>query len=324
MRPLALVVSVGLLVTAVAALGGSRSVRVTSEDLHRGGGVPPGWKFTVPPGDPAKGKDAFAALECYSCHKVTGAGFPEKATDKSGPNLTRMGAHHPAEYFAESILDPNAVIIDAPGFSDETGRSTMPSYNDILTLEQWVNVVAYLKSLTGTAGDHDHARPAAPAVGTAREHEAKAPDGRDQHAGHRGDQEHGAHHAVAPTGEHGGHQMPAAEAPEREKVAGEYRVRLDYAAPGDGRRTGHLTVWVADAETGHPIPYLPVEARIGKAARPIKLAPALGPDGPYYGAAITIPDRTERVSVSLGPSTARVAGRAGSKYRSPRRVSFDW
>jgi hypothetical protein len=316
MRRFALAISLGVLLTSVAALGGARSVRVTSEDLHRGGGVPPGWKFTVPPGDPDKGKQVFAALECYSCHEVTGADFPAKATDRSGPDLTRMGAHHPAEYFAESLLDPDAVIIDAPGFYDENGRSTMPSYNDSLTLEQWVNLVAYLKSLTGATGPGHHAGSATPAPEASHAHGAP-----DEHAGHHGPP---APAPAAPADGHGAHGMHEAEAVEHEKIVGEYRVRLDYEAPGDGRSSGRLTVWVSDDETGHPVPYLPVEVRIGDAPRAVELRPEIGPDGPQYGAAVTIPDATVSVRVSLGPATARVAGPVSGKYRSPRQVSFDW
>src|SRR5947209_2540139 len=81
---------------------------------------------------------------------AAGEALAAKATDKTGPALTGMGAHHPAEYFAESILDPNAVIVtDVPDWTGPDGRSKMPSYNESLTLEQWVNLVAYLTSLTG-------------------------------------------------------------------------------------------------------------------------------------------------------------------------------
>jgi mono/diheme cytochrome c family protein len=119
-------------------------------ELHARGGVPPGWNFTMPPGDPAKGKEVFAQLECYSCHIVEGQGFQNKATDKTGPQLTGMGAHHPAEYFAESILNPNAVILtDVPDWVGPDGLSKMPSYNDALTLQQWIDLTAYLKSLKG-------------------------------------------------------------------------------------------------------------------------------------------------------------------------------
>src|SRR5437868_1611000 len=67
--------------------------RVTMEELHRTGGVPRGWKFTLPSGgDPAKGRQLFAELECYKCHAVNGANFPPSGGDgKTGPELTGMG-----------------------------------------------------------------------------------------------------------------------------------------------------------------------------------------------------------------------------------------
>ncbi len=69
-----------------------------------------------------------------------------------------MGAHHPAEYFAESILNPNRVIVEGPGYTGPDRLSKMPSYAETMTLKQLVDVVAYLKSLRGggemTHGDH--------------------------------------------------------------------------------------------------------------------------------------------------------------------------
>src|SRR5262249_14805213 len=84
---------------------------ITMEELHRGGGVPPGWKFTLPPGDAKTGRQIFAKLECNKCHEVK-PDFPKSGgAGDIGPELTGMGAHHPAEYFAQSIVDPNAVIL---------------------------------------------------------------------------------------------------------------------------------------------------------------------------------------------------------------------
>src|SRR6185295_9499717 len=101
--------------------GGAKKpgVRVTMEEMHHGDGVPKGWKFSWPDGDAQKGREVFAKLECYQCHQVPGAGFPDVKPDpaRQGPPLAGMGGMHPAEYFAESILNPNAVIITAPGFT---------------------------------------------------------------------------------------------------------------------------------------------------------------------------------------------------------------
>ena len=274
-----------LMLSSAAALAAAAPIRVKMGELHAEGGVPPGWKFTLPPGDSAKGKDVFARLECYSCHIVEGQGFPDKATDKTGPQLTGMGAHHPAEYFAQSILDPNAVILtDVPDWVGPDGLSKMPSYNDSLTLEQWIDLVAYLKSLTGGGRRHDHGMP-------------------------------GAH-------EMHGMDMGA----ERDKTVGEYRVHLDYAEPAQENRPGYLAVSVTDAESGQPVPYLPVRARIssGPTARTVTLKPRLGPKGLEYGAPVLVPDETESLTVLIGAATVPVSAEGRGRYRAPRQVSFEW
>jgi mono/diheme cytochrome c family protein len=113
--------------------------------LHAQGGVPSHWLFTPPAGDAAQGRAVFARLQCYACHTVNGEAFP--APTGHGPDLTGMGEHHPAGYLAESILNPNAVIVEGPGYTGPDGRSTMPDYREHLSLADFIDLVAYLKSL---------------------------------------------------------------------------------------------------------------------------------------------------------------------------------
>jgi L-cysteine S-thiosulfotransferase len=143
-----------------SATKGPAPIRTTMEALHASGGVPKGWKFLVPPGDAAKGREVFVTMECFACHEVKGEAFPQSAKrgHGSGPALTGMGSHHPAEYFAESIMNPNRVIVEGAGYTGADGLSTMPSYGDTMTLQQLVDVVAYLKSLKGGMGDMQHER----------------------------------------------------------------------------------------------------------------------------------------------------------------------
>jgi L-cysteine S-thiosulfotransferase len=167
-----LIVAIGLVVTASAwgqgqthSMGGGQSaatpvpppIRTTMEALHAQGGVPKGWKFLMPPGDPARGREAFVTLECFACHEVKGEDFPKtsKRSHEPGPELTGMGSHHPAEYFAESIVNPNRVIVQGTGYTGPDGLSKMPDYGDTMTVRQLVDVVAYLKSLKGGMMHHD-------------------------------------------------------------------------------------------------------------------------------------------------------------------------
>src|SRR5207249_6558042 len=168
----------------VTTQGAAAPRKVTMEELHRQGGVPRGWKFALPAGDPVNGRQLFADLECYKCQASQGASFPPGGGDARnvGPDLTGMGGMHPAEYFAESILSPNAVILDGPGYSSPDGTSIMPSYADSLSVTQLVDLVAFLKGLTG--GGHEHG--AAPVEKTAGDYTIRLAyrGGDGDHAGH--------------------------------------------------------------------------------------------------------------------------------------------
>ncbi len=141
-------------------------IHTTMDALHQHGGVPPGWTFKLPAGDPAAGRAVFVTLGCFACHDVKGEQFPGGSTRPGGigPELTGMGSHHPAEYLAESIVNPNRVIVDGPGYTGPDRLSRMPDYTDSLTVRQLVDLVAYLKSLgstpstpeSGHGATHDH------------------------------------------------------------------------------------------------------------------------------------------------------------------------
>jgi mono/diheme cytochrome c family protein len=267
-------------------------VRISMDELHRAGGVPPGWRFSWPAGDARKGREVYAKLECYQCHEVKGESFPPVAQDptRRGPALSGMGAHHPAEYFAEAILNPNAVIVTGDGYTGPDGLSIMPDFRDSLTLAETLDLVAYIRSLTG--GD---------------------------------DQAH--------------HHKPAAA--EHERAVGNYHVRLAYAASagshgsehhgqhqhGAGAPAAHLMVFISDTTLGQPVPYLPVTARIeagGAAPRVVRLSPMLGGRGFYYGANVTLPAATKKITVSIGKPTLKVMPAASSRFARGVEASFDW
>ncbi len=50
------------------------------------------------------------------------------------------------------LARPAAPQHQGPGFSGPDGRSTMPSYNEVLTVQELIDLVASLKSLTGGGG----------------------------------------------------------------------------------------------------------------------------------------------------------------------------
>jgi mono/diheme cytochrome c family protein len=257
------------------------------EEMHHGRGVPRGWTFAWPEGDAHKGRAVFSKLECYQCHQVPGAGFPDVKPDpqRQGPSLAGMGGMHPAEYFAESILNPNAVIVTGPGFTGADGLSIMPDFRDSLTLAETIDLVAYVRSLTGGGHaahhGHDMAAPAREQVaGDYRVRVSYATPG-----GHAGHAQHGGASTTAP---------------------------------------GHLMVFVTDTATGEAVPYLPVTATLAggqTATRTIKLMPMAADAGLHYGADVALPADVKKVTVAIGkPTIPSMGGRTPSAAS----VTFEW
>lgn len=122
-------------------------------------GMPAGWKFALPTGNADRGRDVFTKLECFACHEVKGQSFPGVRDGGTiGPELSGMAAHHDAEFFAEAIINPSAVI-DRAAWRAADGTSKMPSFNDSITVQELVDLVAFLKSLTppsSSTSEHKH------------------------------------------------------------------------------------------------------------------------------------------------------------------------
>ncbi len=159
----------GLAVSGVllAAVGiGSWAQQAPEHGAH---GTPEGWKFSWPAGDAAAGREVFIKLECSTCHEVKGEQLPkpEAGPDPGtiGPELSSMAPLHPAEYFAEAIISPNAVVEEGKGYRAADGKSKMPSYNDLVNVQEVIDLVTYLKSLKGDGAAPGQRGPAAPSDG---------------------------------------------------------------------------------------------------------------------------------------------------------------
>jgi hypothetical protein len=123
-------------------------------------------------------------------------------------------------------------------------------------------------------------------------------------------------------------------------VAGDYRVRLAYAGLGGGgqghdhqhgggasKPAAHLMVFVSDTTLGEPVPYLPVTATIhaGRGApRVVRLSPMLGGKGFHYGADVTLPAATTKITVAIGKPTLRLMPAAAARFARGAEVSFEW
>jgi len=96
---------------------------------------------------------------CAACHAIAGT----SAAGKVCPDLTHIGtvaverlaatdyrgtATTPADYIRESILDPNAYVVQGTGWTAPDGTSAMPrAVGTVLATRELNQLVAYLASL---------------------------------------------------------------------------------------------------------------------------------------------------------------------------------
>ena len=139
-RPVSLMIVFSLSFSASALIAFEKIVHSGEVQTHH----PAGWRFTLPNGDAAEGRAVFQKYECQYCHEVRGEDFPFAGVDY-GPELSQMGPLHPLEYFAESVMNPNAVV--GKQYRGPDGKSTMPSHNEKMTVQELIDLSAYLASL---------------------------------------------------------------------------------------------------------------------------------------------------------------------------------
>ncbi len=138
---LCLAISNSLLLSASSSFASKhiKKTKPNSADTHH----PIGWRFTLPKGDPAKGRAVFEKFECHYCHEVRGENFPSPT--ENAPELSQMSGLHPVEFFAESIMNPNAVV--PKSYREPDGTSTMTNFTAKMTVQELIDVSAYVASL---------------------------------------------------------------------------------------------------------------------------------------------------------------------------------
>jgi Cu/Ag efflux protein CusF len=128
-----------LLVSVSSIVAAERATQ--SPESHH----PRNWRFTMPKGDPAKGRAVFEKFECYDCHRIRGETFPDP-TISDAPELSQMGPLHPLEYFTESVLNPDAVV--PRNLRDRNGNSPMSKdHLERMTLRELIDLSSYLAGL---------------------------------------------------------------------------------------------------------------------------------------------------------------------------------
>lgn len=119
--------------------------------LLAGCGQKSGLGFRMPDGSPERGRAAFIALRCDSCHRVVGLDTPNQGNGVA--NVVLGGETIRVKNYGElvtAIINPSHRI--APGYplsqvTTPDGQSLMnlAYLNDVTTVQQLIDLVAFLQ-----------------------------------------------------------------------------------------------------------------------------------------------------------------------------------
>lgn len=107
--------------------------------------------FTLPDGDADDGEVLFTQYQCFECHTVSGVTVPD--SEKPDQTIVRLGGEvSRIKTYGElvtSIINPShrlAKGYSAEKIASEEGESQMTNYNDVMTVSELIDLVAFLQS----------------------------------------------------------------------------------------------------------------------------------------------------------------------------------
>lgn len=108
--------------------------------------------FRLPDGDAERGKAVFVELKCYNCHTVSGVDLAVRGKEYAYLRSVVLGGEtRRVKTYGElvtSIINPSHVL--TPGYPKDLitkdGQSAMTNFNDTLTVNQLIDLVAFLQS----------------------------------------------------------------------------------------------------------------------------------------------------------------------------------
>jgi mono/diheme cytochrome c family protein len=127
-----------LLLAAVAGLSGCEADRMSEKG------------FSLPEGNAMAGREAFVYMHCHECHTVVGEEFPAVAMAdppyvELGGKVTRVKTYG---QLVTAIINPSHKLAQgypAEQVANEGDESRMPVYNGYMTVQELIDIVAYLQ-----------------------------------------------------------------------------------------------------------------------------------------------------------------------------------
>lgn len=127
-----------LFLAALAALSGCEADRMSEKG------------FSLPEGNAMNGREAFVYMHCHECHSVVNEEFPVVAMAdppfvELGGTVTRVKTYGE---LVTAIINPSHKL--APGYpldvvSNNGESSKMPVYNGYMTVQELIDIVAFLQ-----------------------------------------------------------------------------------------------------------------------------------------------------------------------------------
>lgn len=106
--------------------------------------------FTLPDGDIEKGKANYVTFQCHACHDSEQV--PQMATaEPPAISVTLGGETTRIKSYGElvtSIINPSHRVArrSSDDMADQSGQSKMVNFNDIMTVTQMIDLVAFMQS----------------------------------------------------------------------------------------------------------------------------------------------------------------------------------
>jgi mono/diheme cytochrome c family protein len=106
--------------------------------------------FTLPDGDAAKGQVVYAGMGCSSCHMISD--LPELRDDTEPQMTIKLGGEttHIKSYgeLVTSVINPSHKLSNRYPEDQVSvnGVSKMTNYNDVLTVSELIDLVAFLQA----------------------------------------------------------------------------------------------------------------------------------------------------------------------------------
>ncbi len=106
--------------------------------------------FSLPDGDVERGKAAYIEFQCNACHvneqvPQLDTGAPAAISVTLGGKTTRIKSYGE---LVTSVINPSHKVArrGSDDMADESGASKMVSYNDVMTVTQLIDLVAFVQS----------------------------------------------------------------------------------------------------------------------------------------------------------------------------------